>query len=160
VAIHSGNDVEMTEFTIREAIESDIDALFEIRARTRENAIPRAYLESIGITAESWTASFGSDREKTWVCVAGETSVAFCGADARTGEVVVLAVLPEYEGRGIGRSLLGRAVAWLRSKGWRRLWLATNPDPNGRALGFYRSQGWLPTGELQKRGGDEILVLR
>ena len=45
----------MTDLTIREAIESDVEALFDIRARTRENAIPRGYLESIGITAEAWS---------------------------------------------------------------------------------------------------------
>ena len=148
----------MNQFTIREATESDMDSLFDIRARTRENAIPRAYLESIGITAESWTASIRSGDQRTWVCFDGATAVAFCGADATNGEVVVLAVLPDYEGRGIGKRLLGHAVDWLRSRGWRRLWLATNPDPNVRSHGFYRSQGWRPTGERQERAGDEILV--
>jgi ribosomal protein S18 acetylase RimI-like enzyme len=70
----------------------------------------------------------------------------------------VLAVLPEYEGRGIGRRLLGQAVRWLRASGCERVWLATNPDPSGRAFGFYRAQGWRPTGERQENG-DEILVL-
>ena len=37
--------------------------------------------------------------------------------------------------------------------------LATNPDPTGRAFGFYRAQGWRPTGEVQTRSGDEVLVL-
>ena len=149
----------MNQFTIREATGADIDALFDIRARTRENAIPRAYLESIGITREAWAESLEAGVEQTWVCFDGETPVAFCGANAENGELVVLAVLPEYEGRGIGKSLLAHAVRWLRSRGWRRLWLATNPDPSVRSYGFYRSQGWRGTGEIQKRGGDEILVL-
>jgi ribosomal protein S18 acetylase RimI-like enzyme len=148
----------MSELTIREAVGTDIDSLFDIRARTRENAIPRSYLISIGITPESWAASLRSDKEQTWVCLDGATPVGFCGADAGTGEIVVLAVLPEYEGRGIGKRLLDRAVEWLQSRGSGRLWLATNPDPNGRAYGFYRSQGWRATGERQKNG-DEILVL-
>jgi ribosomal protein S18 acetylase RimI-like enzyme len=149
----------MSQFSIREATESDIEALFDIRARTRENPIPRTYLESIGITAPAWAASLRSGTEQTWVCFDGVSPVAFCGANGSNGEVVVLAVLPEYEGRGIGKSLLDRAVSWLRSRGWHRVWLATNPDPNGRAHGFYRSQGWRPTGERQERAGDEILVL-
>ena len=151
--------ISMTHFTIREATASDIEPLFEIRARTRENPIPRAYLESIGITAAAWAASLGSGVEQTWVCFDGDTPVGFCGADANSGEIVVLAVLPEYEGRGIGRSLLEGAVTWLRARGRRRVWLATNPDPNGRAHGFYRSQGWRPTGEIQERAGDEVFVL-
>lgn len=149
----------MSHLTIREAIESDMDSLFDIRARTRENAIRRTYLESIGITADSWMASIRSGDHQTWVCIDGRTAVAFCGADATSGEVVVLAVLPDYEGRGIGKSLLNFAVDWLRSRGWRRLWLATNPDSTVRSHGFYRSQGWRPTGERQERAGDEILVL-
>jgi GNAT superfamily N-acetyltransferase len=68
-------------------------------------------------------------------------------------------VLSEYEGRGIGKRLLEQAVAWLRSRGWRRVWLATNPDPKVRSYGFYRAHGWRGTGEIQQRGGDEILVL-
>ena len=149
----------MKTLTIREAVESDIESLFDIRARTRENAIPRTYLESIGITRESWAAGLASGDEPTWVCFDGEIPVGFCAADARNGELVVLAVLPNYEGRGVGSSLLDRAVEWLRSRGWQRLWLAANPDPKGRAYGFYRSRGWRPTGERQARAGDEILVL-
>jgi ribosomal protein S18 acetylase RimI-like enzyme len=149
----------MSQFTIREAIESDMDSLFDIRASTRENAISREYLESIGITAESWAAGILTGDQQTWVCFDGATAVAFCGADATNGEVVVLAVLPDYEGRGIGKRLLNHAVKWLRSRGWRRLWLATDPDPKVRSYGFYRAQGWRPTGERQERAGDEILVL-
>ena len=73
-------------------------------------------------------------------------------------EVALGQLALHYEGRGIGKRLLGHAVDWLRSRGWRRLWLATNPDPNVRSHGFYRSQGWRPTGERQERAGDEILV--
>jgi GNAT superfamily N-acetyltransferase len=148
----------MSELTIRAATAADIESLFDIRARTRENAIPRSYLTSIGITPESWAASLRSGREQTWVCFDGATPVGFCGATAVHGEVVVLAVLPEHEGRGIGTRLLTCAVDWLRSRGCGRLWLATNPDPGGRAHGFYRSLGWRPTGERQENG-DEILVL-
>ena len=149
----------MSDLNIREAVASDIDALFDIRARTRENAIPRTYLESIGITTESWTASLTSGNDRTWVCVDGNAPVAFCAADAVHGEVVVLAVLPDYEQRGIGKRLLDEAVTWLRSRGCGRIWLAANPDPGVRSHGFYRSQGWRPTGEVQERAGDEILVL-
>jgi ribosomal protein S18 acetylase RimI-like enzyme len=149
----------MSQFTIREVTEADMDSLFDIRARTRENAISRKYLESIGITAESWLASIRSGNQQTWIFSDGNAAVAFCGADATTGEVVVLAVLPDHEGCGIGKRLLNHAVEWLRSRGWHRLWLATNPDPTVRSHGFYRSQGWRPTGERQDRAGDEILVL-
>lgn len=148
----------MPDLPIREAVDGDLESLFDIRARTRENAIPRERLASMGITPASWAAALRGGDQRTWVCLDGAVPVAFCGADAAHGEVLVLAVLPGYEGRGIGGRLLDRAVAWLRSRGCGRLWLATDPDPSGRAHGFYRARGWRPTGERQARG-DEVLVL-
>jgi ribosomal protein S18 acetylase RimI-like enzyme len=148
----------VTDVKIREASESDIESLFDIRARTRENPMSRSHLASLGITPASWAAALRSGRDKTWVCFVGVLPVGFCAADSDHGEILVLAVIPEYEARGIGKQLLERAVRWLRTCGCRRLWLAANPDPNGRAHGFYRSQGWRPTGE-RADSGDEILVL-
>ena len=78
--------------------------------------------------------------------------------DAETGEVLVLAVLPEYECRGIGTGLLSRVVEWLRSVSSHTIWLAASPDPRIRAHGFYRYHGWRPNGK-KLQNGDEILVL-
>lgn len=70
----------------------------------------------------------------------------------------MLAVLPEHEGRGVGRRLLGEVVGEMRTRGHRRVWLAASPDPAIRAHGFYRAQGWRPTGQVDAIG-DEILEL-
>jgi N-acetylglutamate synthase-like GNAT family acetyltransferase len=70
----------------------------------------------------------------------------------------VLAVLPEYEGRGIGRRLLSHAVEFLRSLGFGEAWLAATSNATSRAHGFYRALGWRPTG-AQHESGDEILRL-
>ena len=147
----------MTELVFREEREEDIEATLEMRGRTRENPVSRAYLTSLGITPESVAADFRSGNAKGWVCVDRRGVAGFSGADAARGEVVVVAVLPGYEGRGVGKRLLALAVGWLRSRGCGRVWLAANPDPAGRAHGFYRRLGWRPTGEMQH--GDEILVL-
>jgi ribosomal protein S18 acetylase RimI-like enzyme len=149
----------MTELLIRETEEADLEAVFDVRARTRENPISREALAEAGITPASAAAALRSGVAKGWVCVDGPTVVGFCTADAVYGEVLVLAVLPEYEGKGIGKRLLAHAVSWLRSRGVARVWLAASPDPAVRAHGFYRSQGWRPTGERQPNG-DEILVFR
>jgi GNAT superfamily N-acetyltransferase len=141
----------------REIRDRDLESVFEVRGRTRENAISREQLAAMGITPATATEGLRSGDEQGWVCLDKSSVVGFCIANAKSGEVLVLAILPEYEGRGIGRGLLNRAVAWLRSQGARRLWLAASPDPTCRAHGFYRSQGWTPSGERQKNG-DEILV--
>ncbi|HET8529938.1 MAG TPA: GNAT family N-acetyltransferase [Methylomirabilota bacterium] len=80
-----------------------------------------------------------------------------CSCESRP-EVLVLAVLPEFEGRGIGKTLLSLAVGWLRSFGQTRIWLSASSDPETRAYGFYRSLSWRPVGKRDP-SGDEILVL-
>ena len=142
----------------RETLPSDIEELFSVRARTRESAISREGLASIGVTAESIAKEMASGRLKGWVCLHGSTLVGFCNGDGESGEVLVLAVLPDFERRGIGTGLLSRVVAWLRSVRSNIIWLAASPDARIRAHGFYRSLGWRPNGEKQPNG-DEILVL-
>ena len=68
----------------------------------------------------------------------------------------VLALLPPFEGRGIGKELLGRMSRDLAAMGHQRLFLGCSADPTSRSWGFYRHLGWHPTGELDGRG-DEIL---
>jgi GNAT superfamily N-acetyltransferase len=85
--------------------------------------------------------------------------VGFCNGDGTTGEVLVLAVLPEYEAKGIGKKLLTCVVEWLRSIGFEQPWLAASPESSVRAHGFYRSLGWRPSGRVLENG-DEILQLQ
>jgi GNAT superfamily N-acetyltransferase len=145
------------ELLFRETLPSDIEGLFSVRARTRENAFSKEALASIGVTAESIAKQMASGRLKGWVCLDSSTLVGFCNGDKETGEVLVLAVLPDYERRGIGAGLLARVVDWLRSVGCNAIWLAASPDARMRAHGFYRSLGWRPSGKKDHHG-DEILV--
>jgi GNAT superfamily N-acetyltransferase len=143
----------------RETSASDIEALFSVRARTRENPISKEQLASIGITTESVATRMASGRMKGWVCLDSSMVVGFCNGDAETGEVLVLAVLPGYERKGIGTCLLSRVVEWLRSVGCNTIWLAASPDPGTRAHGFYRFLGWRPNGETDEND-DEVLELK
>ena len=145
------------EAVFRAVQPSDVEALFSVRARTRENAISKDQLASIGITVGSLAEGMHSGRVIGQVCLHESNLVGFCLGDIAQGEVLVLAVLPEYERRGIGTRLLSLVVDGLRSAGCPTLWLAASADPTVRAHGFYRSLGWRPSG--RKQGGDEILVL-
>jgi GNAT superfamily N-acetyltransferase len=147
------------EFEFREALPSDIEGLFSVRARTRENAISKEDLASLGITPESVAKNMACGRVKGWVCLHESNLVGFCNGAAETGEVLVLAVLPEFEGRGIGTYLLARVVEWLRSVGANTIWLAASSDARVRAHSFYRWLGWRPNGK-KDQNGDEILVLQ
>jgi GNAT superfamily N-acetyltransferase len=72
--------------------------------------------------------------------------------------VLVLAVLPAFEGRGIGKTLLSLAVDWLRSFRPTRIWLGASSDPRTRSHGFYRALGWRSVGRRDTHG-DEVLEL-
>ncbi|WP_255989057.1 GNAT family N-acetyltransferase [Chitinolyticbacter albus] len=143
---------------IRETQLADLPELFRVRAATRENALSVDYLATLGITPESAARSMASGESRGWLCEIDGRIVGFASGDRSSGEMLVLAVLPEYEGRGIGRALLQRVRDWLADCGCPRVWLAANPDPAGRAHGFYRRCGWQPLGEYSN--GDEILIYR
>ena len=69
----------------------------------------------------------------------------------------MLAVLPEFEGKKIGLTLLNGVVEELNARKVKSIWLGCSSDPQSRSFGFYRANGWAPTGEVLGNG-DEILV--
>ena len=125
----------------REILPADVPALFYVRPRTRENALTLEQLQRLGINPQSVTESLGQST-KGWVCECSGRVVAFSMADCATGELLVIAVLPEYEGMGVGGRLMALAEAWLRASGCKRAWLTTDLDTALRAYGFYRKRGW------------------
>lgn len=138
---------------------ADIERMFVIRASTRENPISKERLAQMGVTPESMLQGLEREHLCGWVCLVDNAVVGFCCADLNTGEVLVLALLPEFEGQGIGRQLLNHVVAELKEQGTQRIWLAADSDPAIRAYGFYRKLGWVPTGE-RLANGDEVLILQ
>jgi GNAT superfamily N-acetyltransferase len=75
-----------------------------------------------------------------WVAEDDGEVVAFCYADRDKASIWALFVRPGYEGRGLARSLLGMAVAWLFAQGHERVHLSTGAGT--RADRFYAAQGW------------------
>ena len=143
----------------RPAVPADIAACIDLRGRTRENAVSAARLAELGITEASWSGQVRDGRLPGFVAHVGGVLAGYCFGDARTGEIVVLALLPAHEGQGLGRALLDLTVSHLRALGHERLFLGCSDDPAHRSHGFYRRLGWSPTGERDGLG-DEILELR
>ena len=144
----------------RPATAADAPACLALRGLTRENAISVAQLAAMGITAESWAAAVGAGELPGFVCVDEQAVlVGYCFGDKASGEVVVLALLPEYEGQGIGKRLLNLLVDALVQAGHLRLFLGCSPDPAVRSYSFYRQQGWVPTGRFDKNGDEELELL-
>jgi ribosomal protein S18 acetylase RimI-like enzyme len=142
----------------RNAVPGDAADCINLRSRTRENGVSRDRLRELGITVESWGRDIESGRLPGFINQAEGQMQGYCFGDTQTGEIVVLALLPKAEGRGIGRNLLSLTVRMLRDAGHKRLHLGCSSDSSVRSFGFYRHLGWKSTGQVDSHG-DEILEL-
>lgn len=142
----------------REMTVADLPAAFEVRLSTVENAVTMAELErDFGITPEN-TAAAMTATVRGWLCEEDGAMLGFAMGERETGEVLVVAVLPAAEGRGVGKGVLGRVRDWLFAEGHDEIWLQANPSATVRATGFYRHLGWRDEGE--RVGGHAVLRLR
>ena len=129
---------------------------FFVRGSSRQNYASEEWIRSIGITSKSWVENIRSGALPGEVCVVDGEIVGFCFGVRETGEIQVLAVLPDFENCGVGRELLNRTSKELAKLGHARLFLGCSPDPASRSYGFYRHRGWRSTGAFDKYW-DEIL---
>lgn len=145
--------------TYRRAVPEDTPACVILRGKTRENAFSVERLAEAGVTPEGWQAAIADGSLPGHVATVGDEIVGYCFGERETGEIVVLALLPDYEGRGVGRALLNLVVDELTALGFTRLFLGCSSDPAVRSYGFYRHLGWTSTGTFDDRD-DEILEYR
>lgn len=146
------------EILYHKTLSSDFKQCIEVRSQTRQNPVSEAQLAEYGITAESQGPLFDDGTIVGFVAESENRIIGFCSGHTQTGEVLVLALLPEFENLGIGKKLLESVVHLLFDSGFKRLWLAASPDPAIRAHGFYRHLGWQFTGK-EDDIGDQILAL-
>ena len=126
----------------REITPDDMQSIFDVRVATWHNPNGVVELDRLGITHASVRQLMASSH-RGWLCETGEGVAGFALGNKLNGEMWVIAVLSEYENRGIGKSLLARVEDWLGSEGWRETWLTTDTDEELRAVGFYRHLGWV-----------------
>ncbi|MFD4837461.1 GNAT family N-acetyltransferase [Achromobacter sp. NPDC058515] len=140
----------------RAARPEDVAACIDIRGKTRENAFSAEDLAAVGVTLESWSAAVADGSLPGYVATSGGRIAGYCYGDLSTGEIVVLALLPEYEGAGVGKTLLNLVVRVLKEQGFDRVFLGCASDPRVRSYGFYRHLGWRSTGTFDL-ANDEVL---
>lgn len=148
----------MPRTIIRAAGAADVGEMFRVRAATSHNAIDPTRLAAMGITPDGVRAALEAGEMHSWVAVTqDEQVVAFCSVADHCGEVLVLAVQAGFEGLGLGRDLLGTAVQHLRDVAdCERIWLMAGADSELRAHGFYRRQGWQPSGRRDEHDDEEL----
>ncbi|MEW6371853.1 MAG: GNAT family N-acetyltransferase [Pseudomonadota bacterium] len=119
----------------RQADSKDIPAMSRIRLAVTENV-----LSDPSRATHAMYEDFLEKSGRGWVAEYGGEIVAFCYADKVKASIWALFVLPGHEGRGLGTSLLERAVAWLFEIGHDTVHLSTTAGT--RADRFYAAQGW------------------
>jgi ribosomal protein S18 acetylase RimI-like enzyme len=127
--------------TYRELLPSDMDAVFDVRVKTWHNPNGAEELHRLGITPESVVERLQTSH-RGWVAEGKGLIVGFAMGNKETGELWVIAVLPAYENRGIGKYLLSLVEDWLWTEDRKEIWLTTDPDETYRAVGYYRRLGW------------------
>ena len=96
-------------------------------------------------TDERWQQYLDAGDVETWVLTCAAARAGYVElqtqADANV-EIVYLALLPGFIGRGLGSYLLAEAVARAYQLGAERIWLHTCTLDDPRALEFYQSHGF------------------
>ena len=144
------------QLQIRQAHPKDAPACVHMRSLTRENAISPERLRRYGITDQSCAEGIRTGALPGFVCHSEGKLLGFAFGDRSSGEVLVVALLPEAEAQGLGSRLLAHVIQKLRGLGHHRLFLGCSPNPSSRSYGFYRHLGWRSTGTFD-HAGDEIL---
>jgi GNAT superfamily N-acetyltransferase len=130
----------VNEVNFREATINDIPQIQFVRNLVKENT-----LSNPSLVTDADCEEFLMRRGKGWVCELNEKIVGFAIADLKEENIWALFILPEYEGKGIGKHLHKLMLDWYFSQGQKWVWLGTSP--NTRAELFYRRAGWRETGK-------------
>lgn len=108
---------------IRTAKAADVDAIFYVRTSVTENHLSREEMRRIGVT-ENVVADMIEKSHCAWVATENEKIIGFSMILPDEACLFAAFVLPEYEGRGIGRRLVELAekelfrhheIAWLET---------------------------------------------
>ncbi len=131
---------------IREATVLDIPAMQIVRNAVKENQLSNPLLVSDADYVE-----FMTEKGNGWVAVQNNQVVGFAIVDVKENNIWALFLLPEFEGKGIGRKLHDTMMNWYFAQTEETVWLGT--APHTRAAGFYKAAGWK---EVGTNGSKEI----
>ena len=123
----------------RQAIPEDIPQIQIVRNSVKENQ-----LSNPNLIPDELVEEFITKRGKGFVCEIDDKIVGFSIVDFVENNVWALFLLPEFEGKGIGKKLHQLMLDEYFSKTKETIWLST--EANSRAENFYKKQGWKNAG--------------
>lgn len=123
----------------RQATTEDIPQIQFVRNSVKEN-----HLSNPNLIPDDLVEGFITKRGKGFVCEIDDKIVGFSIVDFVENNVWALFLLPEFEGKGIGKKLHQLMLDEYFSKTKETIWLST--EANSRAEIFYKKQGWKNAG--------------
>ena len=123
----------------RQAIPEDIPQIQIVRNSVKENQ-----LSNPNLIPDDLVEEFITKRGKGFVCEIDDIIVGFSIVDFVENNVWALFLLPEFEGKGIGKKIHQLMLDEYFSKTKETIWLST--EANSRAEIFYKKQGWKNAG--------------
>lgn len=135
-----------TDLTYREAFITDIPQIQFVRHTVKENTLSNPEL-----VKDSDVENYITRRGKGWVAEVNNTIVGFAIVSTADNNVWALFILPEFENKGIGKTLHNIMMDWYFSQTQETIWLSTGTGT--RAEVFYRLKGWEDAGAY---GAQEI----
>lgn len=95
---------------------------------------------------ESWNKRYSDPNQHRWIAKNGEKIVGFCVAykEESNNRIWAIYVIPSLQGKGLGRKLMEKALAWLGNDRDIYINLASY---NTKALKFYEKFGFIKTGK-------------
>jgi ribosomal protein S18 acetylase RimI-like enzyme len=79
--------------------------------------------------------------------------------DEDTCEIKRLWLLDEYHGQGLGYRMLQELLTIARARGYKRVWLETDPIAQKRALEFYKQVGFYEIPSYSGRGDEQAMEM-
>ena len=129
----------------RQATTEDIPQIQIVRNSVKENQ-----LSNPNLIPDELVEEFITKRGKGFACEIDKKIVGFSIVDFVENNVWALFLLPNFEGKGIGKKLHQLMLDEYFSKTKETIWLST--EANSRAETFYKKQGWKNAGFL----GNEV----
>lgn len=123
----------------RQAIPEDIPQIQIVRNSVKENQ-----LSNPSLIPDDLVEEFITKRGKGFVCEIDKKIVGFSIVDFAENNVWALFILPDFEGKGIGKKLHQLMLNEYFSQTKETIWLST--AANSRAELFYKKQGWRNAG--------------
>ena len=123
----------------REATIDDIQQIQIVRNAVKENM-----LSNPALVSDEDCKYYITQKGKGWVCEINNAVVGFSIADVLDKNIWALFVHPDFDKRGIGKTLHNMMLNWYFHQTKETVWLST--APHTRAENFYRKAGWKEVG--------------